>query len=63
MVRNTLAVRQSPPAKACPFDLYVWVPDTLRPITGTGAPGDGSVCVDRGSNAMDGAEGTVQYNR
>eukprot|EP00966_Prymnesium_polylepis_P096267 2230661-Prymnesium_polylepis.1 len=63
MVRNVLAIRQNPPAKACPFDLYVWVPIELRPLPGSGAPGDGSICVDYGSNVMDGGEGAVQYNR
>eukprot|EP00966_Prymnesium_polylepis_P208062 4819556-Prymnesium_polylepis.1 len=52
---NVVSLRQQPPAQSCPFDVFVWVPDSLRP-TGD-VPCNGQVGVDVGSTAMDGVLG------
>ena len=55
-----MSVRQQPPARSCPFDIYVWVPDSMRP-TGD-VPCNGKVGLDVGSTAMDGVLGTIQLD-
>eukprot|EP00966_Prymnesium_polylepis_P038874 902518-Prymnesium_polylepis.1 len=57
---RVLSLRQQPPADSCPFDVYVWVPDSLRP-TGD-VPCNGQVGVDVGSTAMDGVLGIIQLD-
>jgi hypothetical protein len=49
---NVLAVRQTPPERSCPFDLFLWVPAALRP-TGDHLPCAGDVAVDAGSGGGD----------
>ena len=56
--RNFLSVRQSPPTRACAFDLFLWLPLPYVPDD-EGACG-GRVGVLRGSSSMDGDAGAVQ---
>ncbi len=52
-----LSVQQRPPARACPFDLFVWVPEA---ITLSGSVCDGSFGVLMGSSFNDGEGGFAQ---
>ena len=57
---RVLSLRQHPPVDACPFDVFVWVPTSLKP-TGN-VPCNGEVGVDVGSTAMDGVLGVIQLD-
>jgi hypothetical protein len=64
---NLLNLRQSPPTKACLFDTYIWVPNTLpagaRTSRSAGAPQQcESVGIERGSSALNGHVGVVQLH-
>jgi len=57
---GTLAIMQTPPSQACPFDLYVWVPEKDRMELGSQGLCAGGMGVDIGSNALDGRGGATQ---
>ena len=50
---------QTPPAKACSFDLFVWTPEETRAQLGDDAPCGGGLGVEAGSNALDGRGGAT----
>jgi len=58
---GTLDILQTPPSKACPIDLFVWVPHaTRRQLDGESGSCGGDVGVDVGSNVLDGRGGATQ---
>jgi len=59
---GTLAILQTPISRACPFDLFVWVPESMRQELGTDGPCNGAVGVQAGSNALDGLGGATQFS-
>jgi len=62
---NVVAMRQSPPEEACPFDLFIWTPlNRIGHGTNDGpiVRCDGGLGVDVGSTAMDGMRGTIQLD-
>lgn len=59
---NVLAIRQTPPERACPFDIYVWTPSNIGLLDQSNVRCAGQLGVDVGSTAMDGQEGTIQLD-
>jgi hypothetical protein len=57
-----LSVLQDAPGTACPFDVFIWVPASVRNelLEGVDEVCDGAVGVLPGSTAMDGLSGAVQ---
>jgi len=58
---NVVAIRQFPPERACPFDLFIWIP-AAQAASAENARCAGKLGVDVGSTAMDGMEGTIQLD-
>ncbi len=59
MANGLLSLYQEPPASACPFDVYIWVPDGAPSYDENAACG-GAIGVDFGSTINDGRGGFVQ---
>ena len=59
MENGLLTLYQEPPTSACPFDVYIWVPDGISSFDHN-APCDGMLGVDVGSTINDGRGGFVQ---
>ena len=62
MVGDTVSLHQNPPEAACPFDVYVWVPEVVRSDIHSQAnvtECNGDVGVDLGSTIMNGIAGFV----
>ena len=67
LVADTISVQQNPPNAACPFDLFVWVPESLEPTRRLQAYGAGQECggvfgVATGSTINDGRTGVVLWS-
>jgi len=60
LAADTISVQQDPPEEACPFDLFVWVPEALRDYYDVGPACDGVFGVATGSSINDGRTGVVQ---
>ena len=60
LAADTISVQQDPPEEACPFDLFVWVPEALRDGYDVGRECDGVFGVATGSSINDGRTGVVQ---
>eukprot|EP00908_Phaeocystis_cordata_P016990 Transcript_28307.p1 GENE.Transcript_28307~~Transcript_28307.p1 ORF type:complete len:261 (+),score=20.14 Transcript_28307:28-810(+) len=61
VLEDTIEVQQRPPAQACPFDLYVWVPAALAAAGPATDECGGAVGVGPGSSIKDGRSNPVQW--
>ena len=62
LAADTISVQQDPPEEACPFDLFVWVPQALRDDYDVGRECDGVFGVATGSSINDGRTGVVLWS-
>ena len=62
LAADTISVQQDPPEEACPFDLFVWVPESLLDDYDVGRKCDGVFGVDTGSSINDGRTGIVLWS-
>ena len=62
LAADTISVQQDPPEEACPFDLFVWVPEALRDDHDVGRECDGVFGVATGSSINDGRTGVVLWS-
>ena len=62
LAADTISVQQDPPEEACPFDLFVWVPEALRDDYDVGPACDGVFGVATGSSINDGRTGVVLWS-
>ncbi len=57
-VGGVVSIFQEPPSRACPFDMYVWVPEGMS--FDSDGPCGGALGIDFGSSLNDGRDGYIQ---
>ena len=59
---NTISLRQQPPDLACPFDLFMWVPEDAPHHSDSNKECKrGTLGVSQGTSSMNGKLGSIQY--